>query len=120
MEVRRGVEVMPAGPDGRAASAVTERGVVRRLVDDRREDRRRDDADDQVAAEADRPQREREHEAEDGDEDRPGGEAAELDRRAAARLRRDDPRVVEPDERDEEADADRDRLLQFERDRLED
>jgi hypothetical protein len=60
-EVRPGVEVVPAGP-GRARGA--EGGVVRRRVDDRRDDRGADDPDEQVAAEADRPQDEREDEAE--------------------------------------------------------
>ena len=57
-------------------------------------------------------------EPEDGDEDRPGREAAEGDGRALAAD--DDPCLVEPDEGDEEPDADRDRLLQVERDRVED
>ena len=59
--------------------------------------------------------------AEDRDEDRPGREAPERHRLARARRERlDDPGVVEADEGDEEADPDRDRLLQLEGDRPED
>ena len=84
--------------------------IVARIVVD-------DDPDQEVAAHAARAQRDRQHEPEERDEDRPRRQRREVDHRGAAH---DDARVDEADERDEEADPDRDRLLQVERDRVHD
>src|SRR6266508_695088 len=92
-----------------------ERLVVGPPVDQGRQDRRGDNADQQVAAEAPSAERERDRQAEERDQDRPRREAGQGDRNALPLD--DETGVVEADEGDEEADADRDRLLQLERDR---
>ncbi len=91
---------------------------VRGVVDDRGEDGREDDPHEQVAGDADGPQADRDEDPDDRDDHRPGRERREIDGRA--RAAHDEPRVRQADERDEEADPDRDRLLQLDRDRVHD
>jgi hypothetical protein len=97
-----------------------QRLVVVQLVDQGRERRRADDPDEQVAAEPQRAQGDRERQAEDGHEHRPGGQARKRHGHVGRRRLHDDAGVVEADEGDEQADPDRDCLLQLERDRAHD
>ena len=101
---------------GHVAVDVPKRLVVGRVVDDRRDDRRADDPDEQVAAEAARAQRER-HDDARGCVTKTGHVVQWPSVTGVPCALHDEPGVVEPDERDEEPDADRDRLLQLERDR---
>ena len=91
------------------------RVAVGGLVDDRRERRCRDDPDQEVAAHSACSERDRQREPEGRDEDRPRRQRTEVDYRCAWHH---DPSALEADERDEEADPDRDRLLQIEGDRI--
>ena len=112
-EVGRGEDLV--GDHGRAHA---ERLLVVGVVEDDREDRRSQDAEDDGAAPLARQHDDGDHQAEDRDCDRHADEVAEGDDGAAAGLHQST--VDEPDEQDEEADADDDGLLELERDGLED
>src|SRR5919204_277427 len=107
-------DVQPVRPP----TAGRERLVVLRPVDERRDQRRRDDPDEQVAAKAARPQHRRDREAEERHEHRPRPHVRERHRLDRVLLHH--ARVEQADEGDEETDPDRDRLLQLERDRAHD
>ena len=85
-----------------------------------RDDRRTDDAEEERGAHAARVEPQRDDQTDEEREDRSGAERGQRDDRRAARREDDDAGVDEPDEQDEQADADADRALERQRDRVED